>query len=349
MKTAMITGVTGQDGSILARFLLNKGYRVYGVKRRSSTNNTYRLEDIIDHPNLTLVEGELTDPCSMNCLVRTIRPDELYNLAAMSHVATSFEQPDYTFQVDACGPLYLLEAVRQFSPNTRVYQAGSSEEFASNCSGTGQDIYQDENTPLMANSPYAAAKITARHLVHLYRRSYGVWACVPWLFNHESKYRGENFVTRKITKWLGDYLAWREKHKDYCLGFDDNFLLSNNDKFPKLRLGNIKTYRDWSHAHDMIRGMWMMLQRDEPDDFVLGSGETHTVEEFLMLAFRHVDILDYANYFVIDPEFYRPCDVPYLRANPAKANTVLGWKNEISFPSLVQEMVDYDRQKAKEG
>jgi GDPmannose 4,6-dehydratase len=349
MKTAVITGALGQDGSWLADLLLSKGYKVYGVKRRSSTENDWRVHHLIGEPNYQLIEGELTDPSSMTYLLSKIKPDEFYNLGAMSQVASSFEQPAYTFDVNARSVIYMLEAIRSFSPNTRFYQAGTSEELGSNYTvGEDGEKYQDENTPLMANSPYAVAKIAAHHAVSFYRRAYNVWACVGILHNHEGTRRSEEFVTRKITKWIGQYYVWKNNRGEYPLiSMDDQYICADRLKFSKLRLGNMNTYRDWSDARDMVRGMWMMLQRDEPDDFMLGSGVARTVNMFCSVAFSHIGIRNFMDYIYIDPQFYRPCEVTYLRAKTDKANNVLGWKPEVSFYQMVKEMVEFDIEQAK--
>ena len=349
-RTALITGALGQDASWLADLLLNKGYCVYSIKRRSSTENDWRVRHLVGVPDYHLMEGELTDPSCMSNLINKIKPDEMYNLAAMSFVAASFEQPTYSFDVNARSVIYMLEAIRNFSPNTRFYQAGTSEEFGSSYSvdeKTG-DKYQDENTPLMANSPYAVSKIAAHHAVNLYRRSYGVFGCVGILHNHEGRRRSEEFVTKKITKWIGQFVAHGGTNINALLDTSrEEYILINDHRFPKLRLGNMNTYRDWSDARDMVRGMWMMLQRDQPEDFVLGSSVARTVKDFCQKAFGCVGISNFMQYIYIDPAFYRPCEVTYLRAKTEKANGVLGWYPEISFDEMVEDMVRFDIEEAK--
>ena len=326
-KTALITGTTGQDGSYLSELLLDKGYKVYGVIRRSSVDTTGRIAHFQHHPKFELVEGDITDTACMHRLISGIQPDEIYNLAAMSHVGVSFDQPITTCQIDAIGPLNILEAIRQSSPKSKFYQASTSELF-----GDTDIAPQSETTVMIPNSPYAIAKLYAHHLIGLYRRAYNIFACAGILFNHESERRGEAFVTRKITQYVAKLQNWMD--------VNDGFPKKDVDVRP-LALGNIGAKRDWSHAEDMVRGMWMMLQHAEPDDYVLGSGETHTVREFLQLAFGSIG-LDYNDYIVIDPKFYRPADVNLLHADPSKAADILGWKSTICFGELVDRMVQSD-------
>ncbi len=328
-KTALITGTTGQDGSYLSELLLDKGYKVYGLIRRSSVDTTERIAHFQHHPRFELVEGDITDASCMHKLISGIKPDEVYNLAAMSHVGVSFDQPITTCHIDALGPLHILEAIRQSSPQSKFYQASTSELF-----GDTKIAPQSELTPMTPNSPYAIAKLYAHHLVGLYRRAYGIFACAGILFNHESPRRGGDFVTRKITKYVAMIENWMDTHDG--LGFPRKYL-----DIPPLFLGNIEAKRDWSHAEDMVRGMWLMMQHSIPDDYVLGSGETHTVKEFLQLAFGSVGI-DYKDYVVIDPKFYRPVDVNLLHADPSKAVNILGWKPIVGFGELVNRMVEHD-------
>ena len=326
-KTALITGTTGQDGSYLSELLLDKGYHVHGLIRRSSVDTTERIAHFIHHPNFELVDGDITDSSCMNRLISGIKPNEIYNLAAMSHVGVSFDQPITTCQIDAIGPLNILEAIRQFSPESKFYQASTSELF-----GDTDIAPQSETTLMTPNSPYAVAKLYAHQMVGLYRRAYGIFACAGILFNHESERRGEAFVTRKITKYVAMLQGW----------------MDNNTGFPRkdvdvvpLALGNIEAKRDWSHAEDMVLGMWNIMQHTKPDDYVLGSGQTHTVREFLQLAFGSIG-LDYNDYVVIDPKFYRPVDVNLLHADITKAKSVLGWQPTVCFGELVDRMVQSD-------
>lgn len=332
-RTTLITGVTGQDGSYLAELLLDKGYEVHGLIRRSSVNTTERISEIKHHPKFTLVDGDITDAACMHRLISGIKPDEVYNLAAMSHVGISFDQPIITCQIDAVGPLNILEAIRQTSPKTKFYQASTSELF-----GDTKIAPQSETTPMIPNSPYAVAKLYAHQLVGLYRRAYGIFACAGILFNHESERRGEAFVTRKITQYVASLQNW----------------MDNNEGFPRkdvdvmpLALGNIEAKRDWSHAIDMVQGMWLMMQHDEPDDYVLGSGKSYTVREFLEIAFGTIG-LDYNDYVVIDPKFYRPVDVNLLHADPSKARQILGWTQSIGFGEMVDRMVQNDYRESME-
>ena len=321
MKRALITGITGQDGSYLAELLLGKGYEVYGVVRRSSTFNTERLEGIYQDPHvadykLRLVYGDLDDASSLNRALRTVKPDEIYNLGAQSHVRVSFDVPEYTASTVGLGALRLLEAIREsgLDKSVRFYQASSSEMFG------GAKPPQNEATPFEPRSPYACAKVFAHQLCQNYREAYGMHISCGILFNHESPRRGIPFVTRKITR-----AAARIKH-----GLEK-----------KLYLGNLDAKRDWGFAGDYVEAMWLMLQQDGPDDFVVSTGETHTVREFVELAFGHVD-LDWEKYVVLDERFMRPAEVDLLIGDPAKANKVLGWKPKMPFPELVHTMVDAD-------
>jgi GDPmannose 4,6-dehydratase len=268
-------------------------------------------------------------------ILKVIKPDEYYNLAAQSHVATSFEQPSYTWDATAKGVLNALEAIRNESADTKFYQASSSEMFGKNYTTVYDDFgenplkFQNEETAFYPQSPYAIAKLAGHHLVRNYRDSYNIFACSGILFNHESERRGENFVTRKITKWLGEFIA-SEKDK----------------KFPKLRLGNLDAHRDWGHAQDYVKAMWLMLQQENPDDYVVATGNTYTIKEFLEVAFSRYD-LNWEKHVVIDPKFYRPAEVEFLRGSPKKAKEKLKWSPEISFYSLVERMVEHDVAEAR--
>jgi len=329
---AIIFGITGQDGSHLADLLLGKGYQVVGVCRRSSTDNTERISHILKNEKLQLIQGDITDAHSINKILKEHADvDEIYNLAAQSHVAVSFKQPALTWDITGKGCLNILESiVSNELLGVRFYQASSSEMFGRNYDTrdyltTVVEKYQDEETKFMPQSPYAIAKCAAHHLTRLFREGYGLHSSAGILFNHEGPRRGETFVTRKITKWIGD------------------FVKSGRDpEFPKLRLGNLEAFRDWGYAGDYVEAMWMMLQQDCPEDYVICTGETHTIREFLDVAFKHVDIDDWSEYVVQDPEFYRPAEVDYLRGDSTKANQKLGWKPRHSFDDLVKMMVDYD-------
>ena len=362
MKTAIVTGVTGQDGSYLAELLLEKGYRVVGLKRRTSTNTQSRI-DHIDSPNFLVDEYEISDSGSVYSIVEKYKPDEIYNLAAQSHVGTSFDQPDYTFQVNTIGVINLLEAIRRFSPSTKFYQASTSEMFGKNVDnkdvvlplGSKQGItgnFQDENTAFEPQSPYAAAKLASHHLVRNYREGYGIFGSCGILFNHESERRGENFVTRKITKWIGDFIYWLSSNgldlKTSEFDMTGDYISATGCRFPKLRLGNIDAYRDWGHAEDYVYAMWLMLQQENPDDFVVATGEACSVRNFLSEAFEYADIGNYEDFIVIDPKFYRPSEVEFLRGDPYKAEEMLGWSRRVTFKDLVHRMVESDIHDAQE-
>lgn len=312
-KKAFITGVTGQDGSYLSEFLLSKDYEVYGMVRRASVERFDRIEHIKDR--MHLVQGDLTDQSSLDEAVKTIMPDEVYNLAAQSFVPTSWNQPTLTGEVTGMGATRLLESVRKIKPDARFYQASSSEMF-----GKVREVPQDELTPFHPRSPYGVAKVYAHFITVNYRESYNMFACSGILFNHESPRRGLEFVTRKITNGVA-----RIK-----LGLAS-----------ELRLGNLDAKRDWGFAGDYVEAMWMMLQHNEPDDFVVATGETHSVREFVELAFGAAG-LDWKKHVVIDPKFMRPAEVELLIGSPKKAKEKLGWSPKVSFPELVSMMVEGD-------
>ena len=318
MKTALITGITGQDGSYLAELLLEKGYRVIGLKRRTSTICTERIDHIYDHENFDLRYFELNDTGCMWRLLNEYKPDEIYNLAAQSHVRVSFEVPESTTDTIVMGTLRLLEAVRHVVPDAHFYQASSSEMFGDNPQNP-----QDEATALMPASPYACAKVYAHHLVRNYRESYGLHASSGILFNHESPRRGETFVTRKITM-----AAARIK-----LGLQD-----------KLYLGNLDAKRDWGFAGDYVQAMWLMLQQEHPDDYVIATGETHTVREFLEVVFEYSG-LDIEKYVEQDERLFRPHEVPLLLGDTRKANDKLDWQSKIRFKELAIMMYEADLEK----
>ena len=326
---AIIFGVTGQDGSHLAELLLSKGYQVVGVSRRVSVDNTQRLRHLTNEDGFELVSGDITDAHSvMNTLKGNGKVEEVYNLAAQSHVAVSFKQPGLTWDITGKGCLNILQSLVDLGmTDTRFYQASSSEMFGKNYDyAVGTHLkYQNEDTKFLPQSPYAIAKCAAHYMTRLFREGYGIHASAGILFNHEGPRRGETFVTRKITKWIGDFIK---------SGRDPNF--------PKLRLGNLEAFRDWGYAGDYVEAMWMMLQKDSPDDYVICTGKTHTIREFLDVAFSHVGINDWSDYVVQDPEFYRPAEVDYLRGDNSKAKEKLGWEPKHSFQDLVKLMVDSD-------
>ncbi len=345
MKTAVIFGVTGQDGSFLSELLLSKQYKVIGVARRSSLPNTSRINLLLNIPIFELVSGDVTDPYSVHRILQKYKPDEVYNLAAQSHVGTSFVQPSTTWDITGKGCLNVLEVMRE--TGGRFYQASSSEMFGDAFTRTrdGNKV-QDETTPFRPQSPYAIAKLAAHHSVRLYRQSYDIFACSGILFNHESERRGENFVTRKITKWVADFVRWCEKQgldpESRHFRFDEDYIHSNRECFPKLRLGNLDAKRDWGYAADYVQAMWLMLQQDKPDDYIICTGETHSVEEFLIEAFKCINIVDYDKFMLIDEKFKRPSEVPYLRGDCSKAKKRLNWKPTHSFKELVEIMLQAD-------
>ena len=351
IKNAVIFGVTGQDGSYLSELLLDKGYVVVGVYRRSSVDTTCRISHLSSNTRFSLVCGDVADSGSVHSIITKYQPDECYNLAAQSHVGVSFEQPELTFRINAIGTLNILEAIRNSSPSTRFYQASTSEMFGDNYTQDGDEKYQDEHTALAPRSPYAVAKVAAHNLVHTYRESYGMHASCGILFNHESERRGENFVTRKITK----YVAALKLAMDNTGGNADDIKSSvikeiiywqGNDgatySLPHLELGNLDSHRDWGHAEDYVVAMWLMLQQEKPDDYVIATGETNKVRDFLDAAFAHVGIDDWSDIVVINPEFFRPAEVEYLRGKPDKAEDRLLWDRNVSFENLAQRMVDSD-------
>ena len=313
MKKALITGITGQDGSYLAELLLSKGYVVHGLVRRSSSFNTWRIDHIREHIHLHY--GDLVDTFSLSRVLARVQPDEIYNLAAQSHVKVSFEMPDYTGDTTGLGVLRLLDSVAELGLKSRVYQAGSSEMF-----GKVVETPQKETTPFHPRSPYGAAKVYAHWIAVNYRESYNMHVTNGILFNHESPRRGENFVTRKIT--LGIAAIKKGKAKE-------------------LKLGNLDAKRDWGFAGDYVEAMWRMLQQDQPDDYVVATGETWSVKDFLLEAFSHAG-LDWEKYVVIDPRFFRPAEVDLLLGDPTKAKTKLGWEPKVDFKTLVRMMVDAD-------
>lgn len=322
---ALITGITGQDGSFLAELLLEKGYEVYGLIRRSSSFNTGRIDHIYEDPHssdvqLRLVYGDLNDASSLNKILRDVCPDEIYNLGAQSHVRVSFDIPEYTAEVTGLGAIRFLEAIREVGIRSKFYQASSSELF-----GKVKEIPQNEKTPFYPRSPYGCAKAFAFYTTVNYREAYNLFACNGILFNHESERRGETFVTRKITRAAT------------CIkmGLQD-----------KLFLGNLDAKRDWGYAKDYVEAMWLMLQQDEPDDYVIATGETHSVKEFLEAVFELLD-LDWRRYVEIDPRYFRPTEVEFLLGDATKAKEKLGWRPKVNFEEFVNIMVEADLELAK--
>jgi GDPmannose 4,6-dehydratase len=342
MKKALITGITGQDGAYLAEFLINKGYEVHGIKRRSSLINTFRIDHLyqehyLKNKNLVLHHGDLTDGISLTRIIQEVQPDEIYNLAAQSHVAVSFEQPEYTANSDALGALRILEAIKilKLNEKTKYYQASTSELY-----GAAQESPQNEKTPFYPRSPYGVAKLYAHWITVNYREAYGIYACNGILFNHESPLRGETFVTRKITKALTKIKLGDKK---------------------KLYLGNLNALRDWGHAKDYVEAQWLMLQQQKPEDFVIATGKNYSVRDFINLASKILDMkiewrgkdLNEVGYFngmdiiKIDPRYFRPTEVEALLGDSSKAKEKLKWTPKISFEQLVKEMIDEDYKLAK--
>ena len=340
MKTALITGITGQDGSYLAELLLEKGYEVHGITRRASTNNLVRIEHLLDEPRLHLHEGDLTDSTSLIRIIQACQPDELYNLAAQSHVQVSFDVPEYSGDVDALGVIRILEAVRMLGleKKTRIYQASTSELY-----GKVEECPQNENTPFHPYSPYAIAKQYGYWMIREYREAYGMFACNGILFNHESERRGESFVTRKITLAAGRIACGLQDH---------------------LELGNLDSLRDWGYAKDYVECMWLMLQQNEPEDYVIATGEQHSVREFTTLAFAHDGMeiewrgsgMDEKGYdkatgkllVSVNAQWYRPTDVVNLLGDPTKARVKLGWNpQKTDFKELCALMAEHDLELAR--
>jgi GDPmannose 4,6-dehydratase len=333
MKKAFITGITGQDGSYLAELLLEKGYEVHAILRRASVFTSKRIEHIFEHNKMFTYHGDLTDSSNLHRLLMQIKPDEIYNLGAQSHVAVSFEVPEYTANVDGLGVIRLLDSVRDLGPNCKYYQASTSELFG----GIPGTEPQSEITPFYPKSPYGAAKLYAHWVTVNYRESYGIFACNGILFNHESPRRGETFVTKKITQAVARIHQGRQQI---------------------LTLGNMDAKRDWGHAKDFVYAQWLMLQQDKPRDFVIATGETHTVREFVELSFKEIGIeiewrgvginekgIDTNNGKVlveVDEKYFRPAEVELLLGDPSKAEKELGWRRQISFQELVSGMVKYD-------
>jgi GDPmannose 4,6-dehydratase len=355
---AIIFGVTGQDGSHLADLLISKNYEVVGVARRSSVDTTERIKHLAGEERFELVQGDITDVSSvMNILSSNNEVDEVYNLAAQSHVGVSFKQPGLTWDITGKGVLNILQAIVDLRLHCRFYQASSSEMFGDSYDvnpDTGEK-YQNEKTKFLPQSPYAIAKCAAHYAVRLYREAYGLHASAGILFNHEGERRGENFVTRKITKWIGNFIGWCESKK-----IEPSELIFDGEKmhiptncgeegvgeegleFPKLRLGNLDACRDWGYAGDYVEAMWIMLQQEDPDDYVICTGNTYTIREFLERAFTYVGIEDWEKHVVIDPEFYRPAEVDYLRGSSEKARHKMGWTPKNDLDGLVNIMMKHD-------
>lgn len=313
MKKAFVTGITGQDGSYLAELLLEKGYKVYGLTRRTSTQNFERIQQIVHHEHLELISGDLLDQHSLTVALKEVQPDEVYNLAAQSFVKTSWDQPVLTGEFTAMGVTRMLEAVRFACPKAKFYQASSSEMF-----GKVQEVPQTEKTPFYPRSPYGVAKVYGHWITINYRESFNMFAVSGILFNHESPRRGLEFVTRKIANGVARVKLGKQQH---------------------VELGNLDAKRDWGYAKDYVEAMWLMLQQDNPDDYVIATGETHSVGEFLQLACEVADLADWESVYKHNPKFDRPAEVDLLIGDPTKAHKQLGWKPSVTFPKLVEIMV----------
>jgi GDPmannose 4,6-dehydratase len=328
-KTAIITGVTGQDGSYLAEFLLDKGYNVVGIARRCSTSNTRNLSVVNNYPNFKLVTGDITDLSSLIRIFKAVQPGEIYNLAAQSHVKVSFDEPFHTLRATGEGAVNVMEAMRLACPKSKLYQASSSEQFGGSHGRLAEDgisYLQDESTPFSPRSPYGCAKTYAHNMARMYRESYGLFICLGILFNHESQRRGEAFVTRKISK-LVSQVYWARR---------------GGRSIQRMPFGNLSAYRDFGHAKDYVRAMYMMLNRSSPDDFVIATGNTLPISKFMEDAFACINVRNYLDYLYIDSNLFRPSEVDYLRGNSSKAKSLLNWEPNISYIQLVQLMVEGD-------
>jgi GDPmannose 4,6-dehydratase len=382
-KVAIVTGVCGQTGSYLAELLLNKGYKVIGTRRRTSNPNLENVAGIINNKDFEIYTADITDFTCVRNMILKYQPDEIYNLAAQSFVKESFSQPFHTFDANTVGVLNFLEVLKQEKLDCKMYQASTSEMFGKNISFNydiqgqgarydgpfpnkedycyknryghkctspeyeGDGVFQDEDTPFVPQSPYGVAKLAAHHMCRLYRESYGVNVSCGILFNHESPRRGKEFVTRKITDYVGQLTLLNPQKFGLC---KEPLAIYLNEqelkKHGKLKLGNLDAFRDWGHAKDYAASQWLILQQEKPDDYVVCTGETHTVREFCDAAFSVIE-LDYKDYVEVDPQFYRPAEVDYLRGDCYKAKQVLGWKPEYTFKKLVSEMVQADIERYK--
>lgn len=346
MKKAIISGISGQDGPYLAEILLDKGYDVWGFSRRTANHSTGKIDHLMNIPSFHYMEGDVSDSGFINDIIGDIKPDEFYNLAAMSHVHTSFYQPKLTNSINYEGVLNVLSGVKCLSPDTRVYQASTSELFGKSYSTDADGTkYQDENTPFVPQSPYAISKLAAHHACRLYRESYGLFVSCGILGNHESPRRGENFLTRKVTLYLGRLKKWvNSRHNTFS--FTPKELMSvDGERFPKLRLGNLDSYRDWGYAKSYMEIAHSILQLDKPDDYVVGTGTSRSVREFVKIAFEYSGITNYEDFIFIDPEFYRPCEVDFLSMRPRKLKEKLGFEfTNNDFYTMVYDMVKSDEE-----
>lgn len=355
-KIAFVTGCTGMDGSHISDLLLEKDYKVYGLIRRSSNPSNTNIQHLINEPHFEMVEGDITDATSVMRIISLLKPDECYNFCGQSQVGVSFNEPVHTFKVNAEGVINVLEAIRLTSPATKLYTANTSEMFGKNYTihmSPGPKVddkftyienkFQGMDTPFIAQSPYAASKLASHYMVGTYRRGYNLFACSGILFNHESERRSTQFLTRKVTGYLGGlfkscYLGGMTRFPFETSHFDYHPKMANH---PKLSLGNLEAYRDWGYAVDYVRAAYLMLQQEKADDYIVATGQAYSVRQFVKKAFALVG-LDYQKFVVIDPKFYRPAEVDWLQGDSAKARAVLGWEPTITFDHLVERMVRHD-------
>lgn len=337
-RLAITSGIGGQDAAYLTEFLLNKDYKVIGLHRRYSTLNTWRLDElgITNHKNLSLIECDIVDSSSVSRIISRYKPDEFYSLAAMSHVGSSFDCPDLTLETNGNAVINMLEAIRLYSPHTRFYQASTSELYGSNFTIKDGKKVQDESTLMTSNSPYGLSKHVSHGAVDLYRRSYNLFAVAGILFNHESPFRGDNFVTRKITKWIAGYYHT-----------PDYILREIGLTYPKLKLGNLEAVRDFGYSKEFVECMWLMLQQDKPKDYVVGTGIPTKISEFLDYCFDEIGIKDWSPYVEIDKSLFRNCEVEFLCADPSLIEKDLGWKAKTTVKELAKLMVKVDIERSK--
>lgn len=371
-RLAITSGIGGQDAAYLTEFLLNKDYKVIGLHRRYSTLNTWRLDElgITNHKNLSLIECDIVDGSSVSRIISRYKPDEFYSLAAMSHVGSSFDCPDLTLETNGNAVINMLEAIRLYSPHTRFYQASTSELYGSNFTIKDGRKVQDESTLMTSNSPYGLSKHVSHGAVDLYRRSYNLFAVAGILFNHESPFRGDNFVSRKISKWIGNFIKWKTKieSEEYNKGIEYKFDGSNistyrtnpdnkpypdnaswlvGPQFPKLKLGNLEAVRDFGYSKEFVECMWLMLQQDKPKDYVVGTGVPTSIREFLDYCFEEIGIKDWSPYVEIDKSLFRNCEVEFLCADPSLIENELGWKAKTTVKELAKLMVKADIERIK--
>ena len=348
MKTACVAGILGQDGAFLAKLLLEKGYQVIGLHRRYSTPNYWRLEelDLMNHERLSLKEGDICDNHFMTQLIMRQKFDEFYNTSAMSHVGSSFDCPDYTMEVNGNAVIGMLEAIRQYSPHTKFYQCSTSELFGNNFTEIDGRRVQNEETPFAPASPYSVAKMTAHYGVRLYREAYGLFAVAGILHNHDGPLRGDNFLTRKVTKWIAKLVESKKGSYLHSVRFDkDSIVLCKEagvSSFPKLKLGNLDSVRDIGSSQDYVEAMWLMLQQKTPTDYVIGTGVPTKMSDFVSMAFEAAGIKDWENYVEIDKSLFRVSEVNYLCADASKAEKELGWKPKTTVKELARMMVEAD-------